>query len=134
MIKRIFLAEDDEDDAFLFRDVLTDLNKNVQLSITENGLKLVALLEQADALPDLIFTDLNMPIKNGFQCLQEIRSRPEWNSIKLIIHSTTSQQDQIDKAYRLGADLYLPKSTDYIEFRNALTRCLELDWQNDSRK
>ncbi len=134
MIKRIFLAEDDEDDADLFKDVLSDLNKNVQLSIAENGLKLIALLEQADALPDLIFTDLNMPIKNGFQCLEEIRSRPEWNSIKLIIHSTTSQQDQIDKAYRLGANLYLPKSTDYIEFRNALIRCLELDWQIESSK
>jgi len=134
MIERIFLADDDEDDAFLFKDVLSGLNKNVQLSIAVNGFKLIALLEQADTLPDLIFTDLNMPIKNGFQCLQEIRSRPEWNAIKIIIHSTTSQQDQIDKAYRLGADLYLPKFTDYREFRNALTRCLELDWQQDSLK
>jgi CheY-like chemotaxis protein len=134
MIKRIFLADDDEDDAWLFKDVLSGLNKNVQLTIAVNGLKLIALLEQADALPDLIFTDLNMPLKNGFQCLQEIRSRPEWNSIKVIIHSTTSQQEQIDEAYRLGADLYLPKFTDYRQFRLALTKCLEMDWQHISLK
>ncbi len=134
MIKRIFLAEDDEDDAYLFKDVLSGLDKNVQLSIAVNGLKLIALLEQADALPDLIFADLNMPLKNGFQCLQEIRSRKEWNAIKIIIHSTTSQQDQIDEAYRLGADLFLPKFTDYGKFRHALTSCLTLDWQNDSLK
>lgn len=134
MIKRIYLADDDEDDAFLFKDVLDGLNKKVQLTIAVDGLKLIALLEQADTLPDLIFTDLNMPLKNGFQCLQEIRSRPEWNAIKVIIHSTTSQQSQIDKAYELGADFYLPKLADYRQFESALIKCLEMDWQQDSLK
>jgi len=134
MIKRIFLADDDEDDAFLFKDILAGLDKEVQLTIAKNGVKLITLLEEAEVLPELIFTDLNMPRKNGFQCLQEIRSRPEWNDIKIIIHSTAAQQEQIDESYRLGADLYLPKFTDYREFKLALSKCLEMDWQHASMK
>jgi CheY-like chemotaxis protein len=70
-ITRILLADDDEDDCILFQDVLNDL-KQFQLSIARNGIQAMQILfEQLSSLPDIIFLDLNMPLKNGFDCLQK---------------------------------------------------------------
>lgn len=120
----IFLAEDDEDDALFFKEAVTELISNVNLTILINGEKLLSQLEKIEVLPDVIFLDLNMPIKNGFECLQEIKSNSLWKEIRTIILSTTSDIAQINKCYFLGADIFLTKAADYDEFKLNIKRCL----------
>jgi CheY-like chemotaxis protein len=128
-IKNILLAEDDEEDVILFNTVLSELNHSIIVTVAADGILLMALLKQATSLPEIIFLDLNMPHKNGFECLSEIKGNKKWNSIKIVILSTSSQAQQIENAYKGGADLYLAKPVSYTQFKNMMEKCLSLNWE-----
>ena len=123
------MAEDDSEDVDLFKDVLTDLEFDISLTIAVNGKELMKQLEQTEVLPEIIFLDLNMPLKNGMVCLEEIRANQLWKDIKVIILSTSSHQDQMKDAYDKGADFYMVKLSNYVDFKNAIAACLQKDWQ-----
>jgi len=127
--KKILLAEDDEEDVDLFKEVFTDLQVDVNLEVAANGIDLMQMLEDAEVLPELVFLDLNMPLKNGMLCLQEIKANQRWKDVKVIILSTSSHQDQIKAAYDKGADFYMVKLSNYIDFKNAIASCLQKKWQ-----
>jgi CheY-like chemotaxis protein len=126
-VKSIFLAEDDEDDVVIFNEIMSDLAKNITVTVAVNGMELMNLLQKITILPELIFLDLNMPLKNGFECLQEIKSNNDWKEIKIVVYSTSAQPQQVDKAYKGGADLYLQKSTSYTDFKQAVENCLNTE-------
>lgn len=122
------IGEDDEEDVDLFKYVLADLSLDVNLQVAANGIELIKMLESAEVYPELIFLDLNMPLKNGMLCLQQIKSNQLWKSIKVVILSTSSLEDQIKAAYDSGADFYLTKSSDYNDFKNSVRACLHKNW------
>jgi CheY-like chemotaxis protein len=128
-VKTIMMAEDDSEDVDLFKDVLADLEFDISLTVAVNGKELMKQLEQTDVLPEIIFLDLNMPLKNGMVCLEEIRANKSWKDIKVIILSTSSHQDQMKDAYDKGADFYMVKLINYVDFKNAIAACLQKDWQ-----
>ena len=128
-IKNVLLAEDDEEDVLLFKTVLSELNQSIIVTVAADGNLLMTILKQATLLPEMIFLDLNMPHKNGFECLSEIKGNEIWNSIKIVILSTSSQPQQIETAYKGGADLYLAKPVSYTQFKNMLEKCLNLNWE-----
>jgi CheY-like chemotaxis protein len=128
-INNVLLAEDDEDDVHLFKTVLAELNQDILVTVAADGNLLMAFLKQATTLPEMIFLDLNMPFKNGFECLREIRGNEKWNSIQIFVLSTSSQPQHIEDAYKGGADLYLSKPTSYTQFKNMVEKCLVNNWE-----
>jgi len=126
------MAEDDEEDVELFKDVLIDLAINIDLQLAGNGILLMKMLEETEFFPDIIFLDLNMPLKNGLVCLQEIKANQLWRNIKVVILSTSSHQDQIKDAYNEGADFYMTKSASYTDFKNAVASCLNSNWKTSA--
>lgn len=90
----------------------------------------MCLLESENQHPDFIFLDLNMPIKTGFECINEIRSSEKWKSVKIVILSTSSYREQIKDVYKMGADLYLQKPNSYSMFKDNLSKCLQMDWDS----
>ena len=128
-INNVLLAEDDEDDVHLFKTVLAELNQDILVTVAADGNLLMAFLKQASTLPEMIFLDLNMPFKNGFVCLREIRGNEKWNSIKIFVLSTSAQPQHIEDAYKGGADLYLSKPTSYTQFKNMVEQCLINNWE-----
>ena len=124
--KFVVLAEDDEEDVDIFKDALADLDLNVQLSVFNNGMLLMNYLEKSEILPDLVFLDLNMPLKNGLQCLKEIKNSDKFKTLNTIILSTSSNELQIEEMYNHGADLFLTKASTYKEFKNNLASCFDL--------
>lgn len=123
--KTLFLAEDDQEDVELLQDILTDLNTAIALQVASNGVELMTMLQESKTPPDLILLDLNMPLKNGMVCLQEIKSNELWKQIRVVVLSTSSVKQQMDEAYQKGADMFLTKSTSYTEFKNAIASCLQ---------
>ena len=66
----VYLADDDADDRLLFEEALLEVSGNVMLTIAKNGEQLMGILNtKTPPPPHLIFLDLNMPLKNGFECL-----------------------------------------------------------------
>jgi len=133
-LKKILMAEDDDEDVDLFKDVLTDLAVDVNLEVAVNGIELMKMLEDAVVLPELIFLDLNMPFKNGMLCLEEIKTNHRWKNINVVMLSTSSQEDQIKAAYEKGADFYMIKATSYTDFKNSVADCLQKNWQSTKNK
>lgn len=69
----------------------------------------MTILDNIVPPPHVIFLDLNMPKKNGFECLKEIRSTPKFKEIPVVVLTTTSEARSINKVYALGANKYICK-------------------------
>lgn len=92
-------------------------------------MELMATLEETKTAPPpcVIFLDLNMPLKNGFECLKEIRQTQKLKNIPVIIFSTTSNPDAIDQTYLLGANYYVCKPLSHKLLIKAIETLLELE-------
>lgn len=130
MNKKIFLAEDDIEDIEIFTDIISEISSGINISVAKNGLELMSLLECETQHPDFIFLDLNMPIKTGFECMNEIRGSEKWKGVKIVILSTSSYREQTKDVYKMGADLYLQKPNSYSAFKDILSKCLQMDWDS----
>ncbi|WP_308992333.1 response regulator [Mariniflexile litorale] len=127
----IFLADDDEDDRILFSEALEEISVQTTLSLFKHGQELLDYLFQPDiTFPNLIFLDLNMPIKNGMQCLNEIRSNPALKNLYIAIYSTSSSQKDIEESFSNGANIYINKPNSFTKLREVVEKVLKLNWQH----
>ncbi len=134
-IFNIALADDDEDDRMLFEEVLEEIDIQTKLSLFKNGQELSDHLSLPDImLPDLLFLDLNMPIKNGIQCLCEIRKNPRLNSIFIAIYSTSSSEKDIQNTFKHGADIYINKPNTFCEMLKVVEKALRINWQQGTSR
>ncbi|MGV3658073.1 MAG: response regulator [Chitinophagaceae bacterium] len=125
-IQTIFFADDDTDDQLLFAQALHDVAPHVRLEITKDGTELLSLLQNFK--PELLFLDLDMPSKNGLECLKEIRSNPSLTDMAVVVFSSTSRPANISVAYEMGANLFFMKPSSYIELVDALRNILSFNW------
>lgn len=131
---RILMADDDAEDRELFESAVQEIAPNVQLATCKNGVELMkALHDESIPLPDIIFLDLNMPLKDGQQCLREIRSTPRLHALPVIIYSTSTNREYIDQTYSQGADYYLAKPDSYGDLKLIASRLFALDWDTHTR-
>ncbi|HOZ50787.1 MAG TPA: response regulator [Chitinophagaceae bacterium] len=106
----ILLAEDDEADRLLFSETLDELEIKPILHTVNNGVELMAYLNKKNVqLPHIVFLDLNMPRKNGLECLKEIRNNDKLKSISIAIYSTSVNENDMDETFRYGANVYISK-------------------------
>jgi CheY-like chemotaxis protein len=105
-IKHILLADDDIDDSYLFCEAISEISNVIEFSYVSDGEKLLHFLH-TQRHPDLIFLDLNMPGKNGKECLYEIRGNEKFDRIPIVIYSTSSGQRDVQACFDGGANYYL---------------------------
>src|SRR3954463_351871 len=123
-MNEVVLADDDADHATLFRIVLKQVDPSKRLTIVRNGEELINLLKTYR--PDLVFLDLNMPCKNGIQCLEEIRGRLGFEDLPVVVYSSSSHMTDIQRSYIYKADLYMVKPFNSAHLRNALESILKM--------
>ena len=125
----VFLADDDADDCILFEDALKEVSTQITLTKANDGKELMDILaETVPPPPDVIFLDLNMPIKNGFECLSEIRATEQLKNIPVVIFSTSCEKEFITKVYNQGADYYICKPDSFNKLKNAISKVLDMNW------
>jgi CheY-like chemotaxis protein len=130
----ILLADDDRDDRFFFDKALESLPFPIQFISIEDGEKLMSfLLKNSEKLPDVLFLDLNMPRKNGSECLSEIKSNEKLKQLPVIIYSTSLHEDVGELLYKNGAHYYVRK-TDFSELKKILQRLLTMIVENKFRR
>lgn len=88
MRRTILFVDDDEDDIEIFSDAFRNLDPAVEITVAENGLKALELLN--DKQPCLIILDLNMPCLDGKQTFQKIKSNPQFKKVPVIIFSSSA--------------------------------------------
>lgn len=126
----ILLADDDEDDRLFFTDAIEELKVRTAVSTVNDGVQLMQRLNNPDIkLPNLIFLDLNMPIKGGMECLKEIRSDNNLKNISVAIYSTSASEEDIEETFVKGANIYIKKPNDFVELKRILKEVISINWQ-----
>ena len=109
--KYILVAEDDKFLARVYEMKLKAANYEVYIA-TDGGQVLNQLQTKK---PDLLLLDLMLPVKNGFEVLDEIRKNPNLKNIKVALFSNSIQEEEMKKAKDLGAIDYIVKSNISID-------------------
>ena len=129
-IKKILLAEDDEDDYLLFQEALKEYKEPISLNWVKDGERLMnILMGDIEALPHMLFLDINMPKKNGFECLAEIRQYEGLKNLPVIIFSMSKDPALINRMHTAGANLYLSKPNDFGSLKENIERVIMKDWE-----
>lgn len=124
---QILLADDDKDDCLFFKEALEELKVSSHLTMVYDGEKLMKLLHnKKDELPDVLFLDLNMPRKNGLECLAEIKQIEMLKQFPIIIFSTSFEQDMLQLLYKNGAQHYIRKPNDFSQLVKVIQQALIL--------
>jgi CheY-like chemotaxis protein len=126
---KIILAEDDAEDQELFIDALDAADVPSEVTTVENGQELLDnLRDESEPNPDIIFIDVNMPVKGGKQALEEIKSDKGLRDIPAVMLSTWSHPADIEDSFEKGADLYVQKPNSFAAFVMLLKKVFFLHW------
>ncbi len=123
----IYLADDDQADCLLFKEALAELPVNVTLTVVHDGEQLIDMLTQkGNSHPDVLFLDLNMPRKNGFAALGQIKRDDKLDGIPVIVFSTANDQAKVKMVFRDAAHYYIRKPAKFSELKEVIYKALTL--------
>lgn len=129
----VLLADDDKDDRFFFKKALNGITIKTDLVTVPNGERLMEYLsENSEKLPCVLFLDLNMPRKNGNECLLEIKANAKYLNMPVIIYSTSLREEVADVLYKNGAHFYIQKCN-FTELTRSLQTIFDLLSKNAKR-
>lgn len=129
-VAHILLVEDNEGDIYLTKEAFEEAEIKTDISVVQNGRDALDFVFQRGVFtdakkPDVILLDINIPIFNGHEVLQQIKADVNLQNIPVIILSTSSHQRDIEKARAQHCDAYLNKPLEITEFRSAILKLEE---------
>ncbi|WP_246859196.1 response regulator [Spirosoma sp. KCTC 42546] len=112
----ILIADDDTDDRLFMDKALRQSGYTQNVQFVEDGEELMEYLrregrynEDNAPWPNLLILDLNMPRKNGFQALNEIKDDPKLRRLPVVVMTTSSADEDVLKTYNLGVNSFVTK-------------------------
>lgn len=127
-IRKVLLIDDDIDDYYFFEEAVKTVDNSISV-FHLSSMKEIATEKCLE--PDLVFLDINMPDKNGFEWLSFIREKEA--KLPVIMYSTASNANYVERAYTEGAQLYFPKPDSLQQLKNGLIMLLAMDWTNPQK-
>lgn len=117
----ILLVEDNEDDIVMTLESFSEINSTAITHVVRDGQEAVSFLRgEGDYVnapkPSLILMDINMPKKNGFDVLDDIKRDPKLKQIPVVILTTSERPEDVQLAYSKGASSYIPKPIGFDNF------------------
>ena len=131
---KILLVEDSEEDAFLIRETFEDRNFLKVLYHVVNGVEAIKFLNKNDPYkdvetPDLILMDINMPVMDGHQALEKIKSDDSFSHIPILMLTTSSRKEDIINAYKNHTSSYIVKPDNIYELDD-IADIIKKYWNN----
>jgi CheY-like chemotaxis protein len=121
MTIKLALIDDDADDRDLFSEAVTEINMNIDCFASARMEDVLAEISGLTAkVPDAIFIDVNMPDFSGWDCLSTLKANPLFDSVPIIMYSTSGNERDREQAERLGAIGFLRKPTDFEKLKSVL--------------
>lgn len=126
---RIVLIEDNQDHAKILKWAFEQTKRQTQLTFFQDAESALSHLRQNSqgptVSPDLIFLDFNLPRMDGREVLRLLKSDTNSKDVPVIILSSSDREEDVKKAYELGASTYISKSLILNELSNSLESILD---------
>ena len=121
-IVKVLIVDDNEDDVFLIRSAFEREGTMHPCAEARNGSEALKFLNERKAapernLPGMVLMDINMPVKNGFETLREIKADPALCHIPVVMLTTSKQEEDVVRAYSNGASTFISKPVGMENFR-----------------
>ena len=129
-LAHILLVEDNEGDILLTKEAFEASKVKIEISVAKNGQEALDFLFMRGEFigvkkPDLILLDINIPIFNGHEVLRQIKDDPFLKKIPVIMLTTSSNQNDLHKAYETHCNSYVKKPLEMSEFLNTILKIEE---------
>lgn len=133
----ILLVEDNEDDVVLLREAFAECKQLHLLEVVRDGEQALAYLRRSGiykdaSSPDLVMLDINLPKKNGFEVLQELKADPVLKHLPVVVLTVSEREEDILRSYAHGACSYIRKPEDFNKLQ-AMFSQFEMYWTLVSR-
>ncbi len=120
------LIDDDHDDSEMFQLAIERTHIPIDCITANSAIQALKLLkDDEEIIPDFIFVDLNMPLMNGKECIQELKKMSKLDKSVLIVYSTSSNKQEIKEMLDMGASQFITKPSDIAQLEKALIECLQ---------
>ncbi|MFN6562245.1 MAG: response regulator [Nostoc sp. ChiSLP01] len=116
------------DDRWENRSVVVNLLEPLGFEVIECGDGQEALLKAADLRPDLIITDISMPVMDGFELINRLRNNPDLKYVKIIVSSANVYKTDIQNSLDAGGDDFVSKPVQALDLLEKLQNSLNLQW------
>lgn len=127
----ILLADDDREDRIIFDKALQEIPIDTNLRIVKDGARLMQLLDDnTGPLPDILFLDLSMPYKTGFECLAEIKENDKLKSIPVVMLTASFTRGiELENSLKhtlagMGAQDYIRKTGNFEQLKLVIEQTL----------
>ena len=125
----IHYADDDMDDLAMFKNAVEKSGKPVALNTYNNGDgDFLKNIQSSKGKKSIVFLDINMPGKSGFEILKEIRSKHSLDDIPVVMYSTSNDQTAINISQDIGANLYAVKPRSFSNLKTLINKIMDIDW------
>jgi chemotaxis family two-component system response regulator Rcp1 len=123
----VLMVEDNPDHVFLARESFSEANIKVQLLDVDSGEKCLAFLRREPPFedaptPDLVLLDIRMPRMSGFDVMREISADARLRHLTVVVLSSSSNLDEVNRMYALGCKSFLSKPVDFAGFTEMIRR------------
>ncbi len=102
---RLLVVDDDEDDCMFLEEAIKELGYSFNISKACDGDELNKIMEK-DLMFDLIIMDINMPKKDGKQCLKELKAHEKYRHIPVVMFTVSQREKDVEESYSYGAHYY----------------------------
>ncbi len=113
---QIFIVEDNLGDVLLVREALKESSMPFELQHAADGEEAIQALIKDRIKPDLVLLDINLPKRDGWEVLHEIRSNPETRSVPVVVLSSSGSPEDRDRASRNLPSMYIQKPSNLDDF------------------
>jgi len=129
----ILIVDDNPRDVTLFQAALENCGIKSRVQVAPHSQQAIAYLRGdgafgdrgAHPLPSIVFTDLNMPVSDGFELLAWLRDHPEQRQMPVVVLTTSRMENDIRRAYTLGAHSYMVKPVNFDELERMMRLAFE---------
>ena len=124
----VWLVDDDEDDQLFIRSAFRDGQPPITVLTLSDGDQLLPKLRACVELPRLILLDVNMPRKNGFETLKELRGVADFADLPVVMLTTSSDDEDRKRSVALGANHFLTKPLTHEQLRRLAQQLIQ-QWE-----
>ena len=121
----VLIVDDNDDDIIMIREAIDEAGTINVVHVAMDGQEALKFLRKegkyVDApTPKLVMLDINMPKKNGFEVLRDIKADPSLRHIPVAMLTTSTREEDVIQSYAEGACSYIPKPVDFDQLREVV--------------